>query len=97
MKKEIVINNMTYQIKKNVKDALENAVLEEKITDYFDNFDYIVGDWAYGKLRLKGFNNKTNKNYKKINDIDNVENYINSFCAYGCRWFILEKVKDNKK
>ena len=46
MKKEIVINNVTYQIKKNVKDALENALLEEKITDYFDNFDYIVGDWG---------------------------------------------------
>ena len=32
-----------------------------KATDYFEPFDYIVGDWAYSKLRLKGFYNKTNK------------------------------------
>lgn len=97
MKKEIIINNITYRVKENVKDALDNALLEEKVTDYFESYDYIVGDWAYGKLRLKGFNNKDNKNFKKINDIKNLENYIKDFCAYGCKWFILEKITPKLK
>ena len=35
-------------------------------------YDYIVGDIAYSKLRLKGFNNKSNKNFNKINDYKNI-------------------------
>ena len=93
--KELIINGQKYLVKKNERDALENAELEEKITDYYNEFDYIVGDWAYGKLRLKGFNNKKNKNYKKINDVDTIDNYIAKYCAYGCRWFMLEKINNS--
>ena len=91
MEKKIIINNISYIVKKNENDALDNADLEEKITDYFMNYDYIVGDWAYGKLRLKGFNNKNNKGFNKINDVSLVDKYINDYCAYGCKWFMLEK------
>ena len=45
-----------------MKQEILKEELELKLTDYFDEFDYILGDWAYGKLRLKGFCNKKNKN-----------------------------------
>ncbi len=86
------INNIKYEIIKDEKEALDVELLNEKITDYFDTFDYIVGDWAYGKLRLKGFNDITSKTYKKHNDIKNVEKYINDKCAYGCKYFIIKKL-----
>ena len=57
----IEVNNRKYQVLKNIKDALNVEELQEKLTDYFDDFDYIVGDIAYDKLRLKGFNNKDNR------------------------------------
>ena len=88
---EIKINDHTYEVIKNEKDAIDNEVLAEKITDYYDEFDYIFGDWAYGKLRLKGFNDKGNKNFKPINDYRNIDKYIKDYCAYGCRHFILKK------
>ena len=88
---EIKINNHTYEVIKNEKDAIDNEVLEEKITEYYDDFDYIFGDWAYGKLRLKGFNDKGNKNFKPINDYKNTDIYIKDYCAFGCRHFILKK------
>ena len=78
----------------NYKDAINIEELENKLTDYFDEFDYIVGDIAYGKLRLKGFNSKQNKNFKEINDVDKVEDYIKNNCAYGCRWFMISEIKD---
>lgn len=92
--KEIEINNIKYHVIKDYKDAVDIEVLKEKITDYFNDFDYIVGDWAYGKVRLKGFNNKSNKNFKPINDIDKVDEYIKDNCAFGCSYFILAKIKD---
>jgi len=89
----ITVNNKKYEVLKNYKDALNIEELESKLTDYFDNFDYIVGDIAYNKLRLKGFNRQTNKNFKEINDIDKVEEYIKNNCAYGCRWFMISEIK----
>lgn len=90
----IEVNKEKYQVIHNYKDAIDIAQLQDMITDYFDDFDYIVGDIAYGKLRLKGFNSKTNKNFKDMNDVDKVEDYIKNNCAYGCRWFMISKIKD---
>ena len=48
-------NGFKYSIVDNHKDAIDEELLSSKITDYYNDFDYIVGDWAYNKLRLKGF------------------------------------------
>ena len=90
--KRIVINDTNYEITKDYKNGFEKEAVLDKITDYFDDYDYILGDWAYGKLRLKGFCEKSNKKYKKINDIASVEDYIKNNCAYECRHFILKKI-----
>lgn len=89
----IKINDIEYEVIKNEKDAIDTDLLQEKITDYYNEFDYIVGDWAYSKLRLKGFNDKKNKNFKEINDYKNVDNYIKNYCAYGCKYFILKRIE----
>ncbi len=95
--KKIILGETTYSVLKDVKDAVNEEEIIKKYTDYFQDFDYIVGDWAYGKLRLKGFNSKTNPNFKPLNDIDKVEEYIASNCAYECRYFILSKEKEVKQ
>ena len=87
--KTIEIDNKKYEIIKDEKDAIDLEKIAEKLTDYFESFDYIVGDWSYGKLRLKGFNDQNNPNYKLINDIKTVDSYIKNNCAYGCKYFIL--------
>ena len=91
--KTIKINEVEYEIIKDEKDAIDKEVLVEKITDYFDDFDYIVGDWAYGKLRLKGFYASDNKKAKKMNDIAFLKDYLDNKCAYGCKWFQLRVIK----
>lgn len=90
---KIIINDITYEVIKNEHDAIDEELLKEKITDYFEPFDYIFGDWAYGKVRLKGFNDKNNKGYKAINDYRNIDKYLKENCAYGCKHFILKKIE----
>ncbi len=92
--KEIEIKNKKFHVLKNHKNALDIQILSEKLTEYFDSYDYIVGDWAYGKLRLKGFNNKENKNFKPINDINKVDEYLKNNCAFACSYFIIAKIND---
>lgn len=90
---KIIINNIEYDVIKNVGDAIDIEEITKCMTDYFDNFDYIFGDYAYGKLRLKGFNDKENKNCKPYNDIATLDEYIEKYCAFGCRHFVISRGK----
>ena len=90
--KKVKINDKEYELIKDYKNGFEQLPIEEKLTEYFDNYDYILGDWSYGKLRLKGFCEKKNKKFKALNDIDKVEDYIKNNCAYECSYFILKKI-----
>ncbi|MEG1506577.1 MAG: YutD-like domain-containing protein [Bacilli bacterium] len=89
----IKINEKVYTVVENNRDAIDTEVLKEKITEYYDEFDYILGDYAYGKVRLKGFNEHTNKNFNSINDYSKIKDYIKNNCAYGCKYFILKLQK----
>ncbi len=92
--KKVKINEVEYEVIEDINDAIDIDVLKEKITDYYDDFNYIVGDWAYGKVRLKGFYDSKNKKCKEHNDIKNVKKYIEEKCAFGCKWFEIKKIKD---
>lgn len=85
------INDQEFKLIKD-KDGFDKEEVEAKLTDYFDSYDYIVGDWSYGKLRLKGFCKKDNEKLNKTNDYDHLDEYIKNNCAYGCRYFVLERV-----
>ncbi len=65
-------------------------------TDYFQDYDYILGDYSYGKIRLKGFYDSSNKKAKKLNDIKYLERYIKEYCSIGAKTFLLKKEKNLK-
>ena len=88
----IEVNNQTYELIKNYKDAFDKEDFLSKCTDYFYDYDYIVGDIAYGKLRLKGFYDEKSKKVKKINNFKDVDNYLKNNCAHDCKFFIVKKI-----
>ena len=91
--KTIELENNKYKLIENYNDGFNEEEVKEKYTDYFNEYDYIVGDIAYSKLRLKGFNKKGNKNFNSINDFSNLKKYLKENCAYGCKYFVLEKIQ----
>lgn len=93
MNKIIEIDGDKYNLKEDYNDAFDEEEFKAKYTDYFKPYDYIVGDIAYSKLRLKGFNRKGSQNYNQINDFNKFEDYIKENCAFGCKYFVLEKVQ----
>lgn len=90
--KVIVLNGCNYELIKNYRDAYDKLELESKFTDYFYDYDYIVGDIAYSKLRLKGFYDEKNKKAKKINNYKYVQDYLKKNCANDCKHFIIKKL-----
>ncbi|MBQ9011726.1 MAG: YutD family protein [Bacilli bacterium] len=92
MKKKVKVNEIEYEVIREYTNGFDKEQFINKCTDYFMDYDYILGDWAYDKLRLKGFCNKDNKLYKKINDYETIDSYIKEKCAYECRYFIVKKI-----
>ena len=89
--KELDINGKKYELIKNVREGFDLDEVSSKLTDYFHPFDYIVGDWAYSKLRLKGFYDSKNKNSKDYNNKNSLDKYIKDNCAFNCKYFVLKK------
>lgn len=88
----IKLDNYTYELIENYKDGYNLEELEKRYTDYFYDYDYILGDWSYGTLRLKGFCDRKNKKCNRINDIKFKDSYIKEMCSYECKYFIIKKV-----
>lgn len=95
MKKIKVLEN-EYEIIIDNQLSFNLADVEKIITEYFEPYDYILGDYSYGKLRLKGFYDNMNKMVNSVNNFNDVDNYIKCFCAYNCKYFILKKIKNDK-
>ena len=79
---KVNVEGNTYEIIKDYKNGYNKEELEKKYTDYFENYDYIVGDWAY---------EKSNKKCNEINNIDNLDEYLDKNCAFGCAYFVAKR------
>lgn len=90
---KIKLNDIEYEVITNYKDAFNKEDLEKLYTDYFKNYDYILGDYAYNKLRLKGFCDKKNELCNDINDYEHINDYIKQECAYECKYFVVKKIE----
>ena len=51
--KFIEVENNKYELIKNYKDGFDLNEFTSHYTDFFSDYDYIVVDIGYGKLRLK--------------------------------------------
>lgn len=91
--KKVEINDHEYEILENIGNCLNIDEICERVTDYFDTYDYIFGDISYEKVRLKGFYDSNNKKVNKINNIKDLDSYKKDYCSYGANTFLLKKVK----
>jgi len=90
---KIILNNNEYELINNYKDAFNLEEVAGLFTDYFYEYDYILGDYAYNKLRFKGFYEDNNKKANEINKFSYLNEYVKNYCAYECRYFVLKRKK----
>lgn len=88
----IKFGNQEYILEKEINRCFCYKDIECLMTDYFYDFDYILGDYSYDQLRLKGFCNKKNSRFREFNDISKVDQYIKEYCGYKANYFLLKKV-----
>ncbi len=51
----IVVQNAAFEVVKDVKNGFNEEAFKARYSDILNKYDYIVGDWGYSQLRLKGF------------------------------------------
>lgn len=79
-------NHGEFELVKNYRDAFVLDDFNKRYLNIFDVYPYVVGDYAAGMLRLRGF---SKNNYKKIPD------YLVESCAPNCAYFVLKNPNFN--
>ena len=86
------INGHAYELVADVRDGFNLEEFAQRYSTILSKYDYIVGDWGFEQLRLKGFYAE-NRAGAKQNQIDAVQDYLYESCNFGCAYFILHNLE----
>lgn len=89
---EFMIGNRQYKLVMNYREGFDAQRLGERYSEVLARYDYIVGDWGYEQLRLKGFFEITNRKALPDQRIDMLEDYLYEYCNFGCAYFVIQRV-----
>lgn len=92
----IKIENTEYEVVRDYREALQEDALEARYSEILTKYDYIVGDWGYGQLRLRGFFDDKNPKATIGTKISTLEDYLYEHCNFGCAHFVLKKISKPK-
>lgn len=89
---EMLIDGREYVLIKNYRDGFQVEKLKERFSSILTKYDYIVGDWGYDQLRLRGFYKEDSNKGFKMQSITKLEDYLYEYCNFGCAYFILKNL-----
>jgi uncharacterized protein YutD len=87
----ITIDRWDYEVLYDYREALKEEALQDRYSEILGKYDYILGDWGYGQLRLKGFFDDKNQKATYDTKFSTVQDYLYEYCNFGCAYFILKK------
>ncbi|KRM98445.1 hypothetical protein FC24_GL001330 [Loigolactobacillus rennini DSM 20253] len=88
----LTINGQDYALVANYHDGFDKEKLAVRFSDILFKYDYIVGDWGYEQLRLKGFYAENNKRAHRDQLINTLQDYLYEYCNFGCAYFVLQRL-----
>ncbi|HSO59261.1 MAG TPA: YutD-like domain-containing protein [Paenisporosarcina sp.] len=88
----ITIDHWEYEIITDYREALKEEVVQERYSEILNKYDYILGDWGYGQLRLKGFFDDKNQKATYDTKVSTLQDYLYEYCNFGCAYFIIKKI-----
>lgn len=90
-----VVAGKTYEVVKDNRNGWNFEAFRSRYSEVLDRYDYVVGDWGYNQLRLKGFYKESNPKATKETSISCLQEYLYEYCNFGCAYFVV--VKTNGK
>lgn len=89
MKNLIKVDQHYFELIENYRECFNEEQFIARYSDILDKYDYIVGDYGYDQLRLKGFYKDSNKKAEMSKRFSNIQDYIFEYCNFGCPYFVL--------
>ncbi|SFJ40835.1 Uncharacterized protein YutD [Halobacillus dabanensis] len=89
----IELSGKTYDILEDFQEGFQQEEVESRFSDILNKYDFIVGDWGYGQLRLKGFYDDQNSKATFDTKISTLEDYLYEYCNFGCSYFVLKRIR----
>ncbi|MFE0441798.1 YutD family protein [Aerococcus sp. NPDC058936] len=83
------INGQSFVLVDNYRDALDIEALADRYMDILDVYDFVVGDWSYEQLRLKGFFANDAKIGSLEQKIKHLPDYLLEYGSFGASYFVL--------
>ena len=93
---QMLIDGHPYVLVKNYRDGFQTDKLKERFSQILTKYDYIVGDWGYNQLRLRGFYESGSKKGTPSQNIDRLMDYLYENCNFGCAYFVLHNLDVQK-
>ncbi|WP_040224629.1 YutD family protein [Bhargavaea cecembensis] len=85
-----------YEILEDYRDGFQEEAVNDRYSEILSKYDYIVGDWGYGQLRLRGFFDDRNPKATVGTKISTLQDYLFEHCNFGCAYFVLKKTGRQK-
>src|SRR5699024_1538879 len=92
----IELNGKQYELIENSKDGFQAEAVAEGYSEVLKSYDYIVGDWSYSQLRLKGLYHPGRRNASYNARLEWSAEYRLVYYSYGRAYFVLKKVDEEK-
>lgn len=95
--KRLLVGTQEYELSIDHREGFDAEALAGRYTSILSKYDYIVGDWGYEQLRLKGFYRNNNSKVAQDKKISFLEDYLYEYCNFGCAYFVIEKTRAEKE
>lgn len=91
------IKTQEYHVVVDYRDGFQLEGFKHRYQEYFEKFDFIVGDWASDMLRLRGFYQIGKRKVPRDQQIDFLDDYLKEYCNFGAPYFVIAKVEALEK
>ncbi|MEC5302143.1 MULTISPECIES: YutD family protein [Staphylococcus] len=92
----IKLNGQYFEVLEDYRECFDEETFVNRYSDILDKYDFIVGDFGYDQLRLKGFYKDSNKKAELSKRFSTIQDYLLEYCNFGCPYFILRRIPETE-
>lgn len=88
----IKVQKQYFEIIEEYRDCFNEETFAARYSDILNKYDFVVGDFGYDQLRLKGFYSDSNKKAEISKRFSSIQDYLLEYCNFGCPYFVVRHI-----
>lgn len=88
----IKVEEQYFELIEEYRECFDEEIFASRYSDILDKYDYVVGDFGYDQLRLKGFYQDNNRKAEISKRFSSIQDYLLEYCNFGCPYFVLRHI-----